>query len=100
MPTYTYRCIEGHTCCEQGLHALSCDVPAKTAHNNMGGIARNMIFFERQFVAKFTPIGVFLAFGPPKLYAKSESPEFCASALTNNLSITHLPHQTRRENPR
>ena len=24
-------------------------------------------------------LGVFLAFGPPKLYAKSESPEFCGS---------------------
>jgi cytochrome c nitrite reductase small subunit len=24
-------------------------------------------------------LGAFLAFGPPKLYAKSESPEFCAS---------------------
>jgi cytochrome c nitrite reductase small subunit len=24
-------------------------------------------------------VGVFLAFGPPKLYAKSETPEFCAS---------------------
>lgn len=23
-------------------------------------------------------LGIFLAFGPPKLYAKSESPEFCA----------------------